>query len=68
MEDSILAQRLTERPDLIEEMLTTLRFYASGDFYSWEGCHCHGSYEFEKGDKADSLMYELQSARYREED
>jgi hypothetical protein len=61
MDNCELSIRLTKRPDLIEKMIETLKFYGDGDFYHWEGCHCHGNYEFEKGDKAESVLYEIQS-------
>lgn len=68
MENKIMAERLVDRPDLIEELIEALQFYASGDFYSWEGCHCHGSYEFEKGDKAEDKLYSISSALWRDDD
>jgi hypothetical protein len=43
-----------ERMDDIKEVL---KFYADGDHFRWEGCHCHGHYVInDNGDKADSCL------------
>lgn len=68
MDNSTLAKRLVDRPDLIEQMIETLNYYSSGDFYYWDGCHCHGHYEFEKGDRAEECLYDIRTSLWQEDD
>lgn len=46
-----------------------LQFYADGDFYEWEGCHCHGrNIILDTGEKANEGLNILNEIKWMMED
>lgn len=45
----------------MEAIQEALRFYAEGQHYEWEGCHCHGQYLIhDRGERAQAALNQIE--------